>query len=78
MASDASHYYENFTNCWPFPIVFDVGAMVEGYALLANLSDGSDHIIPGHDPLVLSLYPPAAGDPNTVRLDVSPKARGAS
>jgi len=73
LASDASHYYENFTKCRPFPIVFDVGAMVEGYALVASLSDGPDHIIPGHDPLVLSLYSPAAGDPNTIRLDLAPR-----
>ena len=31
LASDATHYYENFTAGRPFPIVFDVGAMLEGY-----------------------------------------------
>ena len=38
LASDSSHYYENMQRCRPFPVVFDVGAMVQGYARLRELA----------------------------------------
>jgi glyoxylase-like metal-dependent hydrolase (beta-lactamase superfamily II) len=59
LASDATHYYENMEAGRPFPIVFDVGAMVEGYDRMRRLASSSDAIVPGHDPLVLTRYPPA-------------------
>ena len=31
LASDASHYYENMRDGRPFPILFDVGAVLDGY-----------------------------------------------
>lgn len=57
LASDASHYYDNMHNISPFPIVYHVGDMVDGYAKLQRLADSPDHIVPGHDPLVLRQYP---------------------
>jgi glyoxylase-like metal-dependent hydrolase (beta-lactamase superfamily II) len=57
LASDASHLYANMEQVRPFPIVFDVGAMVDGYQRLRALADSPAHIIPGHDPLVLARYP---------------------
>jgi glyoxylase-like metal-dependent hydrolase (beta-lactamase superfamily II) len=57
LASDASHLYANLEQVRPFPIVFDVGAMVDGYQRLRALADSPAHIIPGHDPLVLARYP---------------------
>ena len=72
LASDASHYYANLTQRRPFPIVFNVGAVLEGYALLESLAESPDHIVPGHDPLVLSRYSAVAGNSNTVRLDLAP------
>jgi len=60
LASDASHYYENMETGRPFPIVFDVGAMVQGYDTLRRLASTPEAIVPGHDPLVLDRYPPAA------------------
>ena len=74
LASDSSHYYENMQRCRPFPVVFDVGAMVQGYARLRELADDPRCIVPGHDPLVLRRYPPA-GDGlagTAVRLDAVP------
>ncbi len=59
LASDATHYYENMESGRPFPIVFDVGAMVQGYDTLRRLAAPGDAIVPGHDPLVLARYPPA-------------------
>ena len=57
LASDASHFYANMERARPFPIVFDVDDMVEGYARLRELAESPAHIIPGHDPLVLERYP---------------------
>jgi glyoxylase-like metal-dependent hydrolase (beta-lactamase superfamily II) len=71
LASDTSHYYENMETGRPFPIVFDAGAMIEGWDRLRELTDHDDAIVPGHDPLVLTRYP-AAGpglDGIAVRLD---------
>jgi glyoxylase-like metal-dependent hydrolase (beta-lactamase superfamily II) len=72
LASDASHYYENMEAGRPFPIVFDVGAMVEGFDTLRRLASSSDAIVPGHDPDVLRRYPPAAHglEGIAVRLDL--------
>ena len=48
--------------------------MLEAYDKLKALADSRDHIVPGHDPLVMKLYP--APYPNLVgaivRLDVAP------
>ena len=57
LASDASHFYANMEQVRPFPIVYSVADMVEGYARLRALADSPAHIIPGHDPLVLARYP---------------------
>jgi glyoxylase-like metal-dependent hydrolase (beta-lactamase superfamily II) len=58
LASDATHYYENMEEGRPFPIVFDVGAMLEGHQTVRRLASTPDAVVPGHDPLVLDRYPP--------------------
>lgn len=57
LASDASHYYANMDDMRPFPIVYNVGDMIQGWRRVRELADSSDHIIPGHDPAVLQRYP---------------------
>jgi glyoxylase-like metal-dependent hydrolase (beta-lactamase superfamily II) len=57
LASDASHFYANMGETRPFPIVWSVADMVGGYRKLAALAESTAHVIPGHDPLVLSRYP---------------------
>ena len=71
LASDASHFYANMEQVRPFPIVFSVADMVEGYSRLRALADSAGHIIPGHDPLVLARYPAPSRDLEgiVVRLD---------
>ena len=71
LASDASHFYANMEQVRPFPIVYSVADMVEGYARLRALADSASHIIPGHDPLVLERYPAPSRDLEgiVVRLD---------
>ncbi len=75
LASDATHLYANMGEVRPFPIVYDVGAMVEGYRRLRELADDVRYVVPGHDPLVMQRYP-AAGpglEGVAVRLDAEPK-----
>lgn len=62
LASDASHFYENILGESPFPIVFHVGDMLEGYRTLLKRVPSRDHLVPGHDPLVRERYP-TWGDP---------------
>jgi glyoxylase-like metal-dependent hydrolase (beta-lactamase superfamily II) len=57
LASDASHFYANMDQARPFPIVYNVADMMEGWAKLRSLADSPEHVIPGHDPLVLERYP---------------------
>ncbi|ARP89915.1 MBL fold hydrolase [Bordetella genomosp. 9] len=76
LASDASHYYENMGAGRPFPIVYNTADMLSGYARLRQAADSDDHIVPGHDPLVLARYPAMANDPDIVALHEPPKRQG--
>jgi len=71
LASDASHFYANMEQARPFPIVWSVADMVEGYGKLRALADSPGHIIPGHDPLVFERYKAPKGEWQgiVVRLD---------
>jgi glyoxylase-like metal-dependent hydrolase (beta-lactamase superfamily II) len=73
LASDASHYYENLNAGRPFPIVYNVGDMLSGYAKLSSAATSPEHIVPGHDPKVLEIYPPHEADPNICQLHLSPR-----
>lgn len=74
VGSDASHFYANFEQNRPFPVVESVTDMLEGYATMRRLASSGQHIIPGHDPLVLDRYPAAlSGVADIVRLDLDPK-----
>lgn len=76
LASDASHFYENIEATSPFPIVFHVGAMLDGYRKLLALADGPDHVVPGHDPLVRQRYPHyGAAQADIVSLHLTPASR---
>ncbi len=57
LASDASHFYRNMEERRPFPIVWSAADMLEGHRRLRELADSPQHVIPGHDPLVLVRYP---------------------
>ncbi len=74
LASDASHYYENMETSRPFPIVYNLGDMLDGYRRCNELADDPSYVVPGHDPQVFDRYP-VAGDGLegiAVRLDVAP------
>ncbi|MGB6056571.1 MAG: N-acyl homoserine lactonase family protein [Burkholderiaceae bacterium] len=75
LASDASHFYDNIHNQSPFPIVFHVGDMLEGYDRLLALADSPQHLVPGHDPLVFARYPKVgAAEDEIVALHLPPAA----
>jgi glyoxylase-like metal-dependent hydrolase (beta-lactamase superfamily II) len=57
LASDSSHFYENFEMGKVFPITVDIENVLKGYDRLRALAASPRHIVPGHDPLVLQRYP---------------------
>jgi glyoxylase-like metal-dependent hydrolase (beta-lactamase superfamily II) len=75
LASDAAHYLANMTTGRPFPIVANVMQMIAGWDRLRELASRPDHIVPGHDPLVMRRYrEPAPGLRGiAVRLDAEPE-----
>ena len=50
--------------------------MLNAYRTLDELAESPDHIVPGHDPLVMQYYPAVSPELEgiAVRLDVAPKA----
>ncbi|MEO1732682.1 MAG: N-acyl homoserine lactonase family protein [Pseudomonadota bacterium] len=57
LASDASHYYENFETGKLFPIVENKAAMRAGFQQIVALAEDASRVIPGHDPLVRTRFP---------------------
>jgi glyoxylase-like metal-dependent hydrolase (beta-lactamase superfamily II) len=60
LASDASHYYANIEEDRPFSIVSDLAQMYRAFDVVRSLADSPALVIPGHDPLVMQRFPPAA------------------
>jgi glyoxylase-like metal-dependent hydrolase (beta-lactamase superfamily II) len=58
LASDATHFFENFERNIPFPWVYNVGATLDGFQRLRTLADGDHLVIPGHDPEIMVRFPP--------------------
>lgn len=75
LASDASHLYANMEQNRPFPAVYNVGDMIEGYRRVHELADSAQHVVPGHDPAVLTRYPAENRETDgwIVRLDAAPR-----
>lgn len=74
LASDAAHLYENKERINPFPIVFSVGDMLDGFRTLDALAASPRHVVPGHDPLVMQRYPAPSRELEGIvaRLDADP------
>ena len=60
LASDASHFYENLAEDRPAPILHCMPAVYGAFDRVAELADGQDLVVPGHDPAVLERFPAAA------------------
>jgi glyoxylase-like metal-dependent hydrolase (beta-lactamase superfamily II) len=74
VASDVTHLYANMQRGLPFPAVYNAAEMLEGFKLINRLGESPEHVVPGHDPLVMKFYPPLSPELETiaVRLDVAP------
>lgn len=59
LAADAAHLYAHIDSGRVFPITYDIAEVLEGYATLQRLATSPRHVVPGHDPLVLTRYPAA-------------------
>jgi len=75
IASDATHLYAHIETGRVFPVTYNVGDVLEGYATIKKLAPSMGHIVPGHDPLVLTRYPAARPGLEgwVVRIDAAPK-----
>lgn len=75
LASDVCHYYEHLERQRIFPVLFNERDVLAGYELVRKLADSPDHIIPGHDPLVIERYPAVSASLAgvAVRLDLAPQ-----
>ena len=72
LASDAAHLYANLVRRIPFPIVVDIPAYLEALDRIADMVPSNAHIVPGHDPLVLTLFPAEEGCRDVARVDLEP------
>lgn len=74
LASDAAHLYAHLEQQKVFPVVYNVGDVLEGYRKIKTIAPSAQHIVPGHDPLVARRYPAArAGLEGWIcRLDTDP------
>ena len=75
LASDTSHYYEHIRANRPFTVAYHIGDMMQAFRRIEKLAASPDHIIPGHDPMVMKLYPAPKPELDGVvaRLDVPPR-----
>lgn len=70
IASDAAHLYANITRSLPFPIFIDEAEYRRAQERALELAGGSlDHLIPGHDPLVLTCF---ETENDIARVDLAP------
>ncbi|MBN8925654.1 MAG: MBL fold hydrolase [Rhodospirillales bacterium 69-11] len=76
LASDVTHFYENMETGRPFTTALHIGDMLEAFDTLRAHAPTPQHIVPGHDPLVMRRYPAPspALEGIAVRLDVAPTA----
>jgi len=75
LASDSTHFFENIRARRPFTVAFHLGHMFDSFRLVESLAASPDHIIPGHDPLLMQLYDPPHEELRNiaVRLDEPPR-----
>ncbi|MEV5712890.1 N-acyl homoserine lactonase family protein [Amycolatopsis mediterranei] len=59
LASDAAHYYANLAADRPYSALESVSGAHAAFDRLRELAGPAAHIVPGHDPAVLTRYPVA-------------------
>ncbi len=76
LTSDACHFYANMDRQNPFPILFNVGDLVQGWARARALAGAEDRVVVGHDPIVRDIYPAVEGsNGEIVALHLPPRSR---
>jgi glyoxylase-like metal-dependent hydrolase (beta-lactamase superfamily II) len=74
LASDALHYQEELENGTPFAVAFNISDMLAAHDRIRELADSDDHVVAGHDPIVMDLYPSAKElEGLAIRLDEPPR-----
>ncbi|MHB8695356.1 MAG: N-acyl homoserine lactonase family protein [Solirubrobacteraceae bacterium] len=76
LASDASHFYENYEQDRPFSIVHSLAEMHAAFDRLHELVDSPRNIVPGHDALVLERYNAVSPDLAGFAVEIIPEAPG--
>jgi hypothetical protein len=56
----------------PFPILYNLGDMMEGWEIVKRLAGHPDRAIPGHDPQVTEIYPRASDQVDAYALHLPP------
>ena len=76
LASDALHYYEEYERGIPFAVAHSVADMFKSHRRIRDLADSDDHVIPAHDPRIMTKYPAPRPELEgfVIRLDVAPQA----
>jgi glyoxylase-like metal-dependent hydrolase (beta-lactamase superfamily II) len=77
VASDAMHYYANNELNTPFSVVVNVAEYMDALSSLYRLAETPDHVIAGHDPAVMKMYPAVSPQLENIalRLDVMPHTK---
>lgn len=77
LAADALHYYEEYDRRILFSGNVNALEMLRSHEVIERLADSDDHIVAGHDPLVMEIYPPASpkAKGRVARIDLEPKQR---
>lgn len=77
LASDVAHFYEHLETRRLFPAVVSAPDMFAAYDRVEEEAGPLQHIVPGHDPLVMKRYPAPSKELEgiAVRLDIPPTRR---
>lgn len=78
LASDVAHFYEHLETRRLFPGLVSAPDMFAAFEAVEEAAGPQQHIVPGHDPLVMQLYPAPSPELEgiAVRLDGPPPKRG--
>jgi len=71
LASDATHFYKNINEERPFWVIANLAEMYDAFDLIKTMADSPNLIIPGHDPLVMDLFPVAGAGLEGVAVRIS-------
>ena len=74
LAGDVTSFFDNIRRHRPFVAAVDVSQMLRSYDKVRETVPSLDYLIPGHDPLVMEIYPAPREDLNGIvaRLDLPP------